>query len=296
MKRIANLEDNPRKDVFFIPLIIYMLHLVFMIFVNNKTLVIDSHIFRHIYMFRIYRWILSFPIMYYFVKTYKKCKYFKTDERLNIGNFSIYFALAFWVGNISHILTTLTFKFKERTTLVEGPLYIEIIMTLCVAPILEEIVFRGVIMNNLKKYGIKTAIIVNSILFGVSHSNINMIIPAILTGIIFSYIAYKYSLKYSILLHFLLNTLTKISQVVIFSKIELLIVSIGLFFIFLVIFLLIFLVIGLAKGKYKEMFSILKLDIEDRKSLVTFIKNNLLYLFVIFVIVISNLLFNYKLF
>ena len=37
------------------------------------------------------------------------------------------FAMAFWVGNIFHILTTLTFKFKERTTLVEGPLYIELI-------------------------------------------------------------------------------------------------------------------------------------------------------------------------
>lgn len=168
-------------------------------------------------------------------------------------------------------------------------------MMLCVAPILEEMVFRGVIMNNLKKYGIKTAIIVNSILFGVSHSNINMIIPAILTGIIFLY-CLQIFIKNSILLHFLLNILTKISQVIILSKIEILIVSIGLFFIFLVIFLLIFLVIGLGKGKYKEMFSILKLDIEDRKSLVTFTKNNLLYLFVIFVIVISNLLFNYKLF
>ena len=296
MKKRINLKVDTKKESFLVLFIVYIFHLVFMIFFNNIIEIRDNKIFQYVLIFRIHRWILSFPIMYYFIKTYKKYKYFKTDERLNIRNFSIYFALAFWVGNIFHILTILTFKFKERTTLVEGPLYIEIIMTLCVAPILEEIVFRGVIMNNLKKYGIKTAIIVNSILFGVSHSNINMIIPAILTGIIFSYIAYKYSLKYSILLHFLLNTLTKISQVVIFSKIELLIVSIGLFFIFLVIFLLIFLVIGLAKGKYKEMFSILKLDIEDRKSLVTFIKNNLLYLFVIFVIVISNLLFNYKLF
>ena len=296
MKKRINLKVDTKKESFLVLFIVYIFHLVFMIFVNNKTLITDNKILQYVFIFRIHRWMLSFPIIYYFVKTYKKYKYFKTDERLNIRNFSIYFALAFWVGNIFHILTTLTFKFKERTTLVEGPLYIDIIMTLCVAPILEEMVFRGVIMNNLKKYGIKTAIIVNSILFGVSHSNINMIIPAILTGITFSYIAYKYSLKYSILLHFLLNTLTKISQVVIFSKIELLIVSIGLFFIFLVIFLLIFLVIGLAKGKYKEMFSILKLDIEDRKSLVTFTKNNLLYLFVIFVIVISNLLFNYKLF
>ena len=296
MKKRINLKVDTKKESILVLFIVYIFYLVFMIFVNNKTLITDNKILQYVFIFRIHRWMLSFPIIYYFVKTYKKCKYFKTDERLNIGNFSIYFALAFWVGNISHILTTLTFKFKERTTLVEGPLYIDIIMTLCVAPILEEMVFRGVIMNNLKKYGIKTAIIVNSIFFGVSHSNINMIIPTILTGIIFSYIAYKYSLKYSILLHFLLNTLTKISQVVIFSKIEILIVSIGLFFIFLVIFLLIFLVIGLAKGKYNEMFSILKLDIEDRKSLVTFIKNNLLYLFVIFVIVISNLLFNYKLF
>ena len=296
MKKRINLKVDTKKESFLVLFIVYIFHLVFMIFVNNKTLITDNKILQYVFIFRIHRWILSFPIMYYFIKTYKKYKYFKTDERLNIRNFSIYFALAFWVGNIFHILTILTFKFKERTTLVEGPLYIEIIMTLCVAPILEEIVFRGVIMNNLKKYGIKIAIIVNSILFGVSHSNINMIIPAILTGIIFSYIAYKYSLKYSILLHFLLNTLTKISQVIILSKIEILIVSIGLFFIFLVIFLLIFLVIGLGKGKYKEMFSILKLDIEDRKNLVTFTKNNLLYLFVIFVIVISNLLFNYKLF
>ncbi|WP_369711806.1 lysostaphin resistance A-like protein [Leptotrichia sp. HSP-334] len=296
MKKRINLKVDTKKESILVLFIVYIFHLVFMIFVNNKTLITDNKILQYVFIFRIHRWMLSFPIIYYFVKTYKKYKYFKTDERLNIRNFSIYFALAFWVGNIFHILTTLTFKFKERTTLVEGPLYIDIIMTLCVAPILEEMVFRGVIMNNLKKYGIKTAIIVNSILFGVSHSNINMIIPAILTGIIFSYTAYKYSLKYSILLHFLLNTLTKISQVIIFSKIEILIVSIGLFFIFLVIFLLIFLVIGLGKGKYKEMFSILKLDIEDRKSLVTFTKNNLLYLFVILVIVISNLLFNYKLF
>ena len=129
------------------------------------------------------------------------------------------------------------FKFKGRTSLINEPLYIDVIMTVFVAPILEEIVFRGVIMNNLKKYGIRVAIIINSLLFGLSHYNVEMIIPAFLTGIIFSYVACKYSIKYSILIHFLLNTITQILQVIILSKIEILIVSIGLFFIFLVIFL-----------------------------------------------------------
>ena len=296
MKRIANLKDNPRKDIFFIFLIIYMLHLVFMIFVNNKTLVIDSHIFRHIYMFRIYRWILSLPIIYYFVKTYNKYEYFKTNEKLNVKDFNTYFALVFFIGNICNLLIISIFKFKGRTPLINEPLYIDVIMAVFVAPILEEIVFRGVIMNNLRKYGIRVAIIINSLLFGLSHYNIEMIVPAFLTGIIFSYIAYKYSIKYSILIHFFINAVTKISQVLILLRVELILILVSLFFAFLIIFLLIFFIIGLAKGRYKEIFFILKLNVEDRKKLAEFVKNDFLYLLIIFVIVVSNFFFNYKIF
>ncbi|WP_374123028.1 CPBP family intramembrane glutamic endopeptidase [Leptotrichia hongkongensis] len=296
MKRIANLENNPRKDVFFILLIIYMLHLVFMIFVNNKTLVIDSHIFRHIYMFRIYRWILSLPIIYYFVKTYKKYEYFKTNEKLNVKDFNTYFALVFFIGNLCNLLIISIFKFKGRTPLINEPLYIDVIMAVFVAPILEEIVFRGVIMNNLRKYGIRVAIIINSLLFGLSHYNIEMIVPAFLTGIIFSYVACKYSIKYSILIHFFINAVTKISQVLILLRVELILILVSLFFAFLIIFLLIFFIIGLAKGRYKEIFFILKLNVEDRKKLAEFVKNDFLYLLIIFAIVVSNFFFNYKIF
>ena len=296
MKRIVNLEDNPRKDIFFISFIIYMLHLVFMIFVNNKTLVIDSHIFRHIYMFRIYRWILSLPIIYYFVKTYNKYEYFKTNEKLNIKDFNTYFALVFFIGNICNLLIISIFKFKGRTPLINEPLYIDVIMAVFVAPILEEIVFRGVIMNNLRKYGIRVAIIIKSLLFGLSHYNIEMIVPAFLTGIIFSYVACKYSIKYSILIHFFINAITKTSQVLAILRIDILLILIGLFSAFLIIFLLVFFIIGLAKGRYKEIFFILKLNVEDRKKLAEFVKNDFLYLLIIFAIVVSNFFFNYKIF
>ena len=296
MKRIAKLEDNPKEDVFFIPLIIYMFHLVFMIFVNNKTLVIESHIFRHIYMFRIYRWILSLPIIYYFVKTYKKYEYFKTNEKLNVKDFNTYFALVFFIGNLCNLLIISIFKFKGRTPLINEPLYIDVIMAVFVAPILEEIVFRGVIMNNLRKYGIRVAIIINSLLFGLSHYNIEMIVPAFLTGIIFSYVACKYSIKYSILIHFFINVITKTSQVLAILRIDILLILVGLFSAFLIIFLLVFFIIGLAKGRYKEIFFILKLNVEDRKKLAEFVKNDFLYLLIIFAIVVSNFFFNYKIF
>ena len=287
-------KDNTKKDSFLILFIIYILHLIFMIFVNNKISIIDSQIFKYIYMFRIHRWILSFPIIYYFVKTYKKYEYFKTNEKLNAKDFSVYFALAFWIGNFFSFLIVLMSSHKGRTPVVAiyESLYTDIIMTVFVAPVLEEIVFRGVIMNNLKKYGIKTAIIINSIFFALSHYNTDMIIPAFFTGIIFSYVAYKYSIKYSILIHFFIDAITKTSQVLAILRIDILLILVGLFSAFLIIFLLVFFIIGLLEGKYKEVLSVFKLSIEDRKNILDFMKNNLLYLLIIFMIVISNLVFN----
>ena len=289
-------KDNTKKDSFLILFIIYILHLIFMIFVNNKISIIDSQIFKYVYMFRIHRWILSFPIIYYFVKTYKKYEYFKTNEKLNAKDFSVYFALAFWIGNFFSFLIVLMSSHKGRTPVVAiyESLYTDIIMTVFVAPVLEEIVFRGVIMNNLKKYGIKTAIIINSIFFALSHYNTDMIIPAFFTGIIFSYVAYKYSIEYSILIHFFINAITKTSQVLAILRIDILLILIGLFSAFLIIFLLVFVIIGLLEGKYKEVLSIFELNVEDRENVIVFLKNNVLYLLVIFAIVVSNLVFNYR--
>ena len=75
MKKIINLKHSMKKDISLFLFIIYILHLAFMIFVNNKTLITDNKILQYVFIFRIHRWMLSFPIIYYFVKTYKKYKY-----------------------------------------------------------------------------------------------------------------------------------------------------------------------------------------------------------------------------
>ena len=73
-------------------------------------------------MFKIYRWILDFPIIYYFIKTYKKYEYFKTNKKLNSKDFSIYFALAFYVSNLSNLLIVSMFKFKGRMSFINESL------------------------------------------------------------------------------------------------------------------------------------------------------------------------------
>ena len=287
------------KDVSSILFIIYLFHLVFMIFFNNITEIRNNKIFEYIYTFKIYRWLFSFPIIYYFVKNIKNYEYFKTSNKLDIKNFIIYFAI-FFLGihilNILNIFTITISNLKEKQSTIQGFLYVDTLWTVFISPVLEEIVFRGVIMNNLKKYGIKISIIVNSIFFAFSHYDIEKIMPVLFMGIILSHITYKYSLKYSIIFHFFMNLLGIIPVIIFTLKIQKYLYIYSLIFIVLVVFLFIIFIRNVKREKYKEIFSIFKLNNEDRKNAVEFVKNNGLYLLVILVIVISSLLLNYKLF
>ena len=292
-------KNNEKRDISLILFIIYLFHLVFIMFVNNNTIITDNKMFKYIYIFKIYRWLFSFPIIYYFVKNIKNYEYFKTSNKLDIKNFIIYFAI-FFLGihilNILNIFTITISNLKEKQSTIQGFLYVDTLWTVFISPVLEEIVFRGVIMNNLKKYGIKIAIIVNSIFFAFSHYDIEKIMPVLFMGIILSHITYKYSLKYSIIFHFFMNLLGIIPVIIFTLKIQKYLYIYSLIFIVLVVFLFIIFIRNVKREKYKEIFSIFKLNSEDRKNAVGFIKDNALYLLVILVIVISNLLFNYKLF
>lgn len=74
-----------------------------------------------------------------------------------------------------------------------------------VAPIVEEIVYRGFAMRILGKYGKTFAILASSILFGVMHGNLPQAIFATLTGIVLGYVAMEYSVIWSIVLHIINN-------------------------------------------------------------------------------------------
>ncbi len=73
------------------------------------------------------------------------------------------------------------------------------------APITEEIVFRGFILRGLEKYGRTFAIVISAILFGAMHGNLIQGVFAAATGLVFGYVALEYSIKWSILLHIINN-------------------------------------------------------------------------------------------
>ena len=83
--------------------------------------------------------------------------------------------------------------------------------TLLVAPIFEELMFRGAIQRTLKAYGgSKFAITFTTIIFALYHFDIQQSLFVIPLSLLFGYLADKYSLKHSILAHIAGNSVSLI--------------------------------------------------------------------------------------
>jgi len=85
-----------------------------------------------------------------------------------------------------------------------------IISTVLLGPIIEELLFRGVIYNNLKlKYSIKKSMIITTILFSLSHFTLIQIIYTLIFGMFLNKVYEKYqNIKYVIILHMVSNLVT----------------------------------------------------------------------------------------
>ncbi|MDR3224848.1 MAG: CPBP family intramembrane metalloprotease [Clostridiales Family XIII bacterium] len=75
-----------------------------------------------------------------------------------------------------------------------------------IGPIVEEIVFRGAVMKSLERFGLNFSIILSALIFGLFHIFTVQAVFAFFMGIILGYIASRYSLKWSILAHILINS------------------------------------------------------------------------------------------
>lgn len=74
-----------------------------------------------------------------------------------------------------------------------------------VAPIVEEVVYRGFVLEYLRKYGKIFAIVTSALLFGIMHGNLIQLVFAFFVGLVLAYVAVEYSIKWSILIHMINN-------------------------------------------------------------------------------------------
>lgn len=77
--------------------------------------------------------------------------------------------------------------------------------SIAVAPICEEVIYRGALLRYLERYGRWFAIFISALVFALMHGNAVQFPIAFVIGQVFGYLALKYSLRLTILLHVMNN-------------------------------------------------------------------------------------------
>ena len=96
--------------------------------------------------------------------------------------------------------------------IIEGNYFIRILATVVVVPIVEEVIFRGLIYTRMKKaMKVPAAIVLSGLVFGLMHGQILWITYTFIAGILFAVVMEKTrSLKASIVLHMALNSVSAV--------------------------------------------------------------------------------------
>ncbi|MDD3173715.1 MAG: type II CAAX endopeptidase family protein [Herbinix sp.] len=86
---------------------------------------------------------------------------------------------------------------------------ISLIYAAIIAPIIEELIFRKLLLDKLRRFGDIPAILMTGIAFGLFHMNLSQFFYAAVLGFIFAYVTIRTNtIKYSILLHMMINSLS----------------------------------------------------------------------------------------
>ena len=87
------------------------------------------------------------------------------------------------------------------------------------APVVEELIFRRTVLNRLRIYGEKTALLVSAMLFALFHANFSQLFYAFLLGLLFGYVYLRTGrIRYSIALHMVINFIGSVLSVVLTEK------------------------------------------------------------------------------
>lgn len=174
----------------------------------------DPHVFWILQAVAMYA--VAFPLFHRSTKKIPSATYEKS--KLGFGKFLGYFFIAEAVMNVGNIISLyLNTALSEITGLDflgvniadpvgDAPMYLTIPIVVIIGPIVEEIIFRKVLIDKMSIYGKRMAIIASSFAFGFFHGNFSQLLYATLLGFLLGHIYAKTGrVRYTIVIHMLVN-------------------------------------------------------------------------------------------
>ena len=167
------------------------------------------------------QYLISFPIFVLMTKGMTVSEK-KEKTKLSIGECIIFVAVSEALMMLGNVVGTFLNSFLGvfigevpengvETIIEETPLWLIFIFMVVIGPIVEELIFRKIMIDRLSVYGDHTAIIFSAVAFGLMHGNLYQLFYAVLLGLLLGYVyTSTRNVKYTIIIHMILNFLGSI--------------------------------------------------------------------------------------
>lgn len=146
-------------------------------------------------------------------------------KKLKAGQFMIVMMICFTImyagnlaGNIVNLVIAM-FTQSSMTNLIQeliagSSVWVNLVFVTLLAPVMEELFFRRLLIPKLLPYGEKPAVILSGLAFGLIHGNLTQFFYAFGLGIAFGYIFVKTGkVIYTIILHMIINFIGSVISV-----------------------------------------------------------------------------------
>lgn len=161
-------------------------------------------------------YLIAFPVFATIIKKIPK-RISIEKRKLNIGQIMKLIIISFGALYIFNVLTNFInlgismlkgsqiinplSSFLENANIYQITFFVAIL-----APIMEEIIFRGMLISRLRQFGDEVCIFVSAFSFAMFHGNLSQFFYAFALGCIFAYTVLRCgTIKYAILLHMIIN-------------------------------------------------------------------------------------------
>lgn len=159
-------------------------------------------------------YLIAFPISLALIQAVPKCRE-KPAEVWGFGNFLAVLVISLGIGLAGNLLGQLVEHFRPAPDIsgeeLEGFLknssvWVNLLVVAVIAPVVEELFFRKLIMDRLLGYGELAAVLVSGLMFGLAHGNFGQFFYAFGIGMVWAYMYAKTGrISFTIVTHVIFN-------------------------------------------------------------------------------------------
>lgn len=158
-------------------------------------------------------YLVAFPICAGLIQLIPKCGV-PQREQWGFGRIGACFIISMGIGLAGNIVGQLIGLLEPGGSnaeeldqiLVNSSMWLNLLVTVILAPVVEELFYRKLVMDRLLGYGQKAAVIMSGLMFGMAHGNFSQFFYAFGIGLLWAYIYAKTGkVSYTIGFHMLFN-------------------------------------------------------------------------------------------